>query len=230
VHAIGGVGPLHVAPVPVPAVHVEITDATVGLGPFTVPPISIPSLPIASITGSVDLAANTISPIRALDPLAGSIGLFLEPFRLSDPFITIDAFQVVAGVLFLENIIVPGLTVSGQILVTPTPIPLTLNLDTTPWTLFPNGFTIPAQTPVTVGMEVANDGFTFFPGGLTFPRASAGVTGLSVGLDAFTLLPDGFTLDTVPATFDGTILIGDIPIPIIDVPAVPGFGNTTTAP
>lgn len=75
-HAIGGVGPLHVAPVPVPAVHVEITDATVGLGPFTVPPISIPSLPIASITGSVDLAANTISPIRALDPLAGSIGLF----------------------------------------------------------------------------------------------------------------------------------------------------------
>lgn len=95
---------------------------------------------------------------------------------------------------------------------------------------FPEWFHHSRANPVTVGMEVANDGFTFFPGGLTFPRASAGVTGLSVGLDAFTLLPDGFTLDTVPATFDGTILIGDIPIPIIDVPAVPGFGNTTTAP
>lgn len=87
---------------------------------------------------------------------------------------------------------------------------------------FPEWFHHSRANPVTVGMEVANDGFTFFPGGLTFPRASAGVTGLSVGLDAFTLLPDGFTLDTVPATFDGTILIGDIPIPIIDVPAVPG--------
>ncbi len=44
------------------------------------------------------------------------------------------------------------------------------------------------------------------------------------------MLPDGSPLDADtwrPST--APILIGDIPIPIIDVPAVPGFGNATTA-
>ncbi|WP_413926121.1 hypothetical protein, partial [Mycobacterium tuberculosis] len=41
-HAVGGIGPLHVAPVPISAAHFNITNASIGLGPFTIPEIQDP--------------------------------------------------------------------------------------------------------------------------------------------------------------------------------------------
>ncbi|WP_431196031.1 hypothetical protein [Mycobacterium camsae] len=114
----------------------------------------------------------------------------------------------------------------------PTPgsdIPLQISFASDALTLFPNGFTIPGQTVATVNISGGNDAFTFFPGGLTIPKASAGVANLAGGIDAFTLLPNGFTL-SIPAAVDGVAYVGDIPIPVINLPAVPGFGNATTTP
>ncbi len=229
-HAVGGIGPLHVAPVPISAAHFNITNASIGLGPFTIPEIHIPKIPI-DVLGSVGLGQTTISDVTALNALNGGIGLSIGSFKFNDPFISIANFgnpNPPAIGFFISNLSITGPQISG--LSIGSPIPLSLALGTTTWTLFPNGWTIPAQTPVTLGLSGGNDPFTFFPGGLTFPKASAGVINLSGGTDPFTLLPNGFQITTVPVLWDGTVLFGPIQIPIINVPPTPGFGNTTTTP
>ena len=218
------------SPAPIPAFHFAITNAAVGLGPFTTPPITIPKIPI-NVLGSLGLGQTTISPIAALNPLNVGIGLDIGSFQFNDPFISIDALGTpnppVIGFL-ISNLSLAGIRISG--FPPGSPIPVNLGLSATALTLLPNGWTIPAQIPVTLGLSGGNDPFTLFPGGLTFPKASVGVTNLSGGTNAFNLLPNGFTLNPVTAVVDAKIDIGAIQVPSVNVPAVPGFGNTTTTP
>ncbi|SOJ52433.1 PPE family protein PPE34 [Mycobacterium simulans] len=238
---VGGIGPIHVEPIPVPEFNVEITGGFLGLREFTLPQITIPAIPI-HVTGTVGLQGFHVSPTVLLAGLDTSATIFMNPVSLPSPFITIDQygpplgppgarFPVAPFYLSITDLKINGPTVGGGNPGVVTPLIADFNLSTTPLSLFPNGFTVPDQTPVSINLSGGLDSITLFPGGLEFPENPVvSVTNFAAGTRAFTVFPQGFTVDRIPVNLHTTLTLGPFPFHWDYIPPVPANGPIPAVP
>ncbi|WP_459758508.1 beta strand repeat-containing protein, partial [Mycobacterium riyadhense] len=245
---VGGIGPIYVEPIPVPAFNVQITGGFVGLREFVLPEITIPAIPI-HVAATVGLEGFHVSPTVLVPGLGATASVFANPFDLPSPFITIDHYgpplggpgnKFPSGPFYLS---ITDLKINGPLIGSGdqgvvTPIFASFDLSTTPLTLFPHGITVPDQTPVTINLSGGLDSITLFPGGLEFPENPVvSLTNFSAGTRAFTVFPQGFTVDRIPVNLHSTLSIGPFPFhwgyippapPNGPIPAIPGgFGLTS---
>ncbi len=106
--------------------------------------------------------------------------------------------------------------------------PVTVNWSTPAVTIFPNGISIP-NNPLALlaSASIGTLGFTI--PGFTIPAAPLPLTiDIDGQIDGFSTPP--ITIDRIPLNLGASVTVGPILINGVNIPATPGFGNTTTAP
>ncbi|KBN15808.1 beta strand repeat-containing protein, partial [Mycobacterium tuberculosis] len=240
---IGGIGPIHVQPIDIPAFDIQITGGFIGIREFTLPEITIPAIPI-HVTGTVGLEGFHVNPAFVLFGQTAMAEITADPVVLPDPFITIDHYgpplgppgaKFPSGSFYLS---ISDLQINGPIIgsyggpgTIPGPFGATFNLSTSSLALFPAGLTVPDQTPVTVNLTGGLDSITLFPGGLAFPENPVvSLTNFSVGTGGFTVFPQGFTVDRIPVDLHTTLSIGPFPFRWDYIPPTPANGPIPAVP
>ncbi|MEQ6326436.1 PPE domain-containing protein, partial [Mycobacterium canetti] len=240
---IGGIGPIHVQPIDIPAFDIQITGGFIGIREFTLPEITIPAIPI-HVTGTVGLEGFHVNPAFVLFGQTAMAEITANPVVLPDPFITIDHYgpplgppgaKFPSGSFYLS---ISDLKINGPIIgsyggpgTIPGPFGATFNLSTSSLALFPAGLTVPDQTPVTVNLTGGLDSITLFPGGLAFPENPlVSLTNFSVGTGGFTVFPQGFTVDRIPVDLHTTLSIGPFPFRWDYIPPTPANGPIPAVP
>ncbi|MEQ0810497.1 PPE domain-containing protein [Mycobacterium tuberculosis] len=240
---IGGIGPIHVQPIDIPAFDIQITGGFIGIREFTLPEITIPAIPI-HVTGTVGLEGFHVNPAFVLFGQTAMAEITANPVVLPDPFITIDHYgpplgppgaKFPSGSFYLS---ISDLQINGPIIgsyggpgTIPGPFGATFNLSTSSLALFPAGLTVPDQTPVTVNLTGGLDSITLFPGGLAFPENPVvSLTNFSVGTGGFTVFPQGFTVDRIPVDLHTTLSIGPFPFRWDYIPPTPANGPIPAVP
>ncbi|CCK61474.1 Conserved protein of unknown function, PPE family protein, PPE54 (fragment) [Mycobacterium canettii CIPT 140070010] len=240
---IGGIGPIHVQPIDIPAFDIQITGGFIGIREFTLPEITIPAIPI-HVTGTVGLEGFHVNPAFVLFGQTAMAEITANPVVLPDPFITIDHYgpplgppgaKFPSGSFYLS---ISDLIINGPIIgsfngpgTIPGPFGATFNLSTSSLALFPAGLTVPDQTPVTVNLTGGLDSITLFPGGLAFPENPVvSLTNFSVGTGGFTVFPQGFTVDRIPVDLHTTLSIGPFPFRWDYIPPTPANGPIPAVP
>ncbi|WP_413400588.1 PPE family protein [Mycobacterium tuberculosis] len=240
---IGGIGPIHVQPIDIPAFDIQITGGFIGIREFTLPEITIPAIPI-HVTGTVGHEGFHVNPAFVLFGQTAMAEITADPVVLPDPFITIDHYgpplgppgaKFPSGSFYLS---ISDLQINGPIIgsyggpgTIPGPFGATFNLSTSSLALFPAGLTVPDQTPVTVNLTGGLDSITLFPGGLAFPENPVvSLTNFSVGTGGFTVFPQGFTVDRIPVDLHTTLSIGPFPFRWDYIPPTPANGPIPAVP
>ncbi len=242
------VGPL------IPQTHLVHLRETVNLGPIHIDPIHVHIPPLLDIDQTIDLGSFTVAPITVA-PIAldyhetfdlGPLVIF-PPMNI--PATVIESFSTAPGGPAPPPFVIPatsnvfistvdfatGNNVIGPFsgALAPTTIQLgasgpsfsVLNLSIPP--IHIPGLTIPS-VPLRIDVDGGIPGFTLFPDGLTFPKIPVHVDAFA-GIPDFTIFPNGYTIDPIPLQLNLDLTLGPVHI-LIDLPAVPGFGNTTGAP
>ncbi|CAM4433236.1 PPE family protein [third part] [Mycobacterium basiliense] len=232
-HFTGGFGPVVIPPIPVPSVNMHLSG-NAAMGSFTIPQIDIPEIH-PNIVGSVNLGPITLAPgsIPGVDPVTATIDIgpstTIGQMRLS-PFIiwssapnppTWYAFGRTYSALDLfptGDIVLGDGGTTGPIHAVITGATQAFGLPTISVGQIPIGFTVPGGV----------DAITIFPGGLTFDGASLLNLNVTGGTPGATI--PAINWPEIPASADGSLYVIPSNIPLIDIPATPGFGNTTTLP
>ncbi|WP_412768888.1 PPE family protein [Mycobacterium canetti] len=217
-----GVGPITIQPIQIlPTIPLDIHQ-TINLGPVVVPDIVIPAfgggtgIPISlgplAISPITLFAAQNFNTTFPVGPLPGLGTISIPEITITDlsDFSTIIA----AGPIFIDTGIQQ--------------FPVTIDWHTPALTLFPNGISIPDNPlALVVNVSLGTPGFTI--PGFTIPAQPLPVTiDIEGQIDGFSTPP--ITIDRIPVNVGAGINVGPIPLQGVDVPAVPGFGNTTSVP
>ncbi|WP_193690930.1 beta strand repeat-containing protein, partial [Mycobacterium tuberculosis] len=213
----GGLGSVVIPAIDIPAIRPEFS-ANVAIDSFTVPSIPIPQIDLAATAVSVGLGPITVPHLDiprvpvTLNYLFGSqpggplkigpiTGLFNTPIGLTP--------------LALSQIVIGASSSQGTI---------TAFLATLP-------FSTPVVTideiPLLASITGHSEPVDIFPGGLTIPAMNPLSINLSGGTGAVTI--PAITIGEIPFDLVAHSTLGPVHI-LIDLPAVPGFGNTTGAP
>ncbi len=214
----GGLGPVVIPAIDVPAIRPEFS-ANVAIGSFTLPTIPIPRIDLDVTTVSVGVGPISVPHLEipkvpvTLNYSFGSqpggplkIGPITGIFSVFNVPTFVEISQIVIGASSSQGTItafLANLPFSTPV-VTIDEIPLlaSVTAHTEPIDIFPGGLTIPAMNPLSIN--------------------------LSGGTGAFTI--PAITIPEIPFTLEAHSTLGPIHIKLIDVPAVPGFGNSTSAP
>ncbi|REX60755.1 pentapeptide repeat-containing protein, partial [Mycobacterium tuberculosis] len=209
----GGIGPIVIPDTTIlPPLHLQITgDADYS---FTVPDIPIPAIHIG-INGVVTVGftapeATLLSALKnngsfiSFGPITRSnIDIPPMDFTLGLPVLGPITGQL--GPIHLEPIVVAGIGVPLEI----EPIPLdAISLSES----------IPIRIPVDIPASVI-DGISM-----------SEVVPIDASVDIPAVTITGTTISAIPLGFDIRTSAGPLNIPIIDIPAAPGFGNSTQMP
>ncbi|WP_264033454.1 pentapeptide repeat-containing protein, partial [Mycobacterium riyadhense] len=224
-------GPIHIDPIPVHIPPLLDIDQTFDIGPFTVDPITVEAIPLdyhdtfelgplvifppmnipATVINSYSTSAGDPAPPPFVIPSTGNVWLSSVDFANGN--IVLGPFP---GAL---NDVTIQLGASG-------PSFSAFNLSIPP--IHIPGLTIPSL-PVRIDVDSGIAGFTLFPDGLTFPKIPVHVDAFA-GIPDFTIFPNGYTIDPIPLQLNLDLTLGPINLNPIHNPAVPGFGNSTSAP
>ncbi|WP_186240931.1 PPE family protein, partial [Mycobacterium simulans] len=223
----GGVGPIALRPIPIlPTVPLNIHHT------FYIPPLVVPDIVIPAFGGGTPLSIN-VGPIT-LSPIKLFPGQKWGPLSLTIPAGNLGTNIGQTGIIRIPAMVTIANGATAQI-IGPIDIntnfpPLTINMnwDTPAITLFPDGVTVPnAALELLAKLSVGTPGFTI--PGFSIPGDPIPLTIDIVGqIDGFTT--PAITIDRIPLDIGAGIKVGPIPIHGFEVPANPGFGNTTTAP
>ncbi|WP_460688120.1 pentapeptide repeat-containing protein, partial [Mycobacterium bourgelatii] len=232
-HFAGSFGPVVIPDIPVPAVNLHLAGS-IALGSFSIPEIAIPAIN-PDITGSVAIGPISIPSVTipsvnfadiliSMDPSTGSL-LEIEPFIMwtaagAGP-LGPTYYSFGSSYAFTHRFAVGSITMGGG---TTGEFGMLIRA-------ISKAFNTPALniSQLALGIEVlgGTNALTLFPGGLTFDGASLSlaVTGGGGGVD----IP-AIVFPQIPASATGSLYVIPSSIPLLNVPASPGFGNTTTSP
>ncbi|WP_415823701.1 PPE domain-containing protein, partial [Mycobacterium basiliense] len=227
----------------IPAIPIGL-DLNTGIGPITLEPIQIlPTIPL-NIHHTFEFGPLVVPDIT-VPPIGGGFGIPIGVGPLTISYAVLFGTQIFnttfpigplagLGVINIPNITITNDADSSIILSAgPTTIdtridqfPLVLDWHTPTITLFPNYLTIP-RIDLLANTFVGTPGFTI--PGFTIPTSAIPLTiDIDGQIDAFST--PAITIDRIPLNVGAGVTIGPVPIQGINVPAVPGFGNTTVAP
>ncbi len=213
----GGLGSVVIPAIDIPAIRPEFS-ANVAIDSFTVPSIPIPQIDLAATTVSVGLGPITVPHLDiprvpvTLNYLFGSqpggplkigpiTGLFNTPIGLTP--------------LALSQIVIGASSSQGAITAFLANLPFSTPVVTID------------EIPLLASVTGHSEPIDIFPGGLTIPAMNPLSINLSGGTGAFTI--PAITIGEIPFDLVAHSTLGPVHI-LIDLPAVPGFGNTTGAP
>ncbi|CMF78465.1 PPE family protein [Mycobacterium tuberculosis] len=213
----GGLGSVVIPAIDIPAIRPEFS-ANVAIDSFTVPSIPIPQIDLAATTVSVGLGPITVPHLDiprvpvTLNYLFGSqpggplkigpiTGLFNTPIGLTP--------------LALSQIVIGASSSQGTITAFLANLPFSTPVVTID------------EIPLLASITGHSEPVDIFPGGLTIPAMNPLSINLSGGTGAVTI--PAITIGEIPFDLVAHSTLGPVHI-LIDLPAVPGFGNTTGAP
>ncbi|OPE45271.1 hypothetical protein BV508_30235, partial [Mycobacterium intermedium] len=216
----GGVGAITIQPIHIlPEIPIDFST-TLYLGPLVVPDIHVPAFSLGAVIPNI-----SIGPIK-IDPITLWTGRELVNHTIYAAWpttsITIPQIQQISPPPGLTTLIGPIHINMGF------SIPLTFSYSIPSLTLFPNGLSIPdAPLTFSVGAAVSTDAFTI--PGFSIPEQALPLRINVLGhIDA--LSTPAITIDNIPLNLHATGHAGPVGFPGANIPAVPGFGNATTAP
>ncbi|WP_265975123.1 PPE domain-containing protein, partial [Mycobacterium canetti] len=218
----GGVGPITVLPIQIlPTIPLNIHQ-TFSLGPLVVPDIVIPAFGGGTAI-PISVGPITISPITLFPAQNFNTTFPVGPF-FGLGVVNISGIEIkdLAGNVTLQ---LGNLNIDTRINQS---FPVTVNWSTPAVTIFPNGISIP-NNPLALlaSASIGTPGFTI--PGFTIPAAPLPLTiDIDGQIDGFSTPP--ITIDRIPLNLGASVTVGPILINGVNIPATPGFGNTTTAP
>ncbi|AJP81612.1 hypothetical protein K651_19600, partial [Mycobacterium tuberculosis] len=218
----GGVGPITVLPIQIlPTIPLNIHQ-TFSLGPLVVPDIVIPAFGGGTAI-PISVGPITISPITLFPAQNFNTTFPVGPF-FGLGVVNISGIEIkdLAGNVTLQ---LGNLNIDTRINQS---FPVTVNWSTPAVTIFPNGISIP-NNPLALlaSASIGTLGFTI--PGFTIPAAPLPLTiDIDGQIDGFSTPP--ITIDRIPLNLGASVTVGPILINGVNIPATPGFGNTTTAP
>ncbi|WP_029989056.1 hypothetical protein, partial [Mycobacterium tuberculosis] len=218
----GGVGAITIEPIHIlPDIPININE-TLYLGPLVVPPINVPAISLGVGIPNISIGPIKINPIT-LWPAQN----FNQTITLAWPVssITIPQIQQVA----LSPSPIPTTLIGPIHINTGFSIPVTFSYSTPALTLFPVGLSIPTGGPLTLTLGVTAGTEAFTIPGFSIPEQPLPLAINVIGhINA--LSTPAITIDNIPLNLHAIGGVGPVDIVGGNVPASPGFGNSTTAP